>query len=51
MKSKTQKREEALLRQQEYDKLSVSQRMALLPKDGARRQRAKIQALIDKGME
>ncbi len=55
MKSKEQKRAEAILRNEEYAKLSLSQKLALLPPKvvaadgtvtGAKRQRTRLEAQL-----
>lgn len=41
MKSKTQKQKEAKERQEAYNQLSKEEKIALLPKEGAKKQRKK----------
>lgn len=42
------RKEGAKERQEAYDKLSLEEKLAKLPTDGAHKQRAKLQALLDK---
>jgi len=41
-------REEAEKRQSEHDKLSIQERLDLLPKDGAKKERARLEVLLAK---
>lgn len=41
------RRQQAEARQAEYDKLSIEEKLARLPKDGSKKQRAKLLALLD----
>ena len=45
---KAQRRAKALARKAEFDKLSLEQKLASLPKDGAARQRARYLVQIEK---
>lgn len=44
---RAEKRAQAEQRQEEYNKLSLAEKLAKLPKDGATKQRKKLQALLN----
>lgn len=48
---RNQKRKEAMVRNQKYEVLSTKDKLATLPKDGAKRQRARLEALLAKENE
>jgi hypothetical protein len=48
---RAERRARALKMQEEYDKLSLQEKIARLPKVGAKKQRAKLEALLEKQSE
>lgn len=51
MKSTQQKREEATERNKRYQRLTTQQKLALLPSNGATKQRKRLEALLTKESE
>ncbi len=45
---KDERRASCIARKKEYDKLSVAEKLAKLPPEGAKRQRARLQGLLKK---